>query len=184
MTIEKNCFRHGKLEEKDIYVRKNGNKNCRICRREQARIFRYLEYDEIKNIRKCSRCKIDKNIEEFSNHDKKLRTAYCNVCRVLNSQREYYKKRNHLKNRYGITIEEFNHMVEKQNNLCAICNCPETSKSGRNLKECPRVLGVDHCHITGKIRELLCNTCNHILGSAKESIDILKSSIAYLEKHK
>jgi len=80
-----------------------------------------------------------------------------------------------LKRDYGITLEDYNNMFEEQNGVCAICGKPETSKY-TNLQ-------VDHNHVTGKIRELLCGKCNRMLGHVNDNIDILKSAIEYLEKH-
>lgn len=65
-----------------------------------------------------------------------------------------------LKN-FGITIEDYNAMHDKQNGLCAICKQPETrlNKSGTLHR-----LAVDHCHKTGKVRGLLCFKCNAAIG--------------------
>jgi Recombination endonuclease VII/Sigma-70, region 4 len=68
-----------------------------------------------------------------------------------------------------------------QGNLCAICGKSETctTPAGR-----PRRLSVDHCHATGKIRELLCNCCNYrVIGSVNDSNKILKAAVAYLRRH-
>ena len=67
------------------------------------------------------------------------------------------KRNDHLKCAYGITIEQYDEMLIKQLGLCLICGADN-----------PRVVGkswhVDHCHETGKIRGLLCNSCNPHLG--------------------
>jgi hypothetical protein len=83
-----------------------------------------------------------------------------------------YTKNQKLKQAFGITLDDYNQMLFKQNGKCAICNIHHT--------EFKRALSVDHCHITGKIRGLLCDNCNHILGKAKDNITILKQSIKYL----
>jgi hypothetical protein len=81
---------------------------------------------------------------------------------------------------YGISAEDYVRMLNKQNGKCAICHQPETSldKNG-NVK----ILAVDHCHTTGKVRELLCYSCNSMLGQARDNIDVLSSGIEYLKKH-
>lgn len=61
-----------------------------------------------------------------------------------------------LQTKYGISEFEFDTMLEKQNGVCGICN--ESPKDGENL--C-----VDHCHITGQVRGLLCRLCNTDLGA-------------------
>jgi hypothetical protein len=63
-----------------------------------------------------------------------------------------------LKNRYGITIEEYNKILFDQNNGCAICGKETAYNNGEKR------LHVDHCHTTGRIRGLLCSQCNTTLG--------------------
>lgn len=77
----------------------------------------------------------------------------------------------HLKERYNISIEEYNSILEKQNNLCAICKLLSKTK-----------LNVDHCHNTGRIRGLLCGNCNRALGLFKDNIQYLYNAIEYLSK--
>lgn len=83
-----------------------------------------------------------------------------------------------LKRRYGISELEYLDLVQKQNNLCAICGCLETSLDKR--LQLPKALAVDHCHQTGKIRGLLCSFCNTGLGQFKDNPDLLKKAIEYL----
>ena len=73
-----------------------------------------------------------------------------------------------LRNRYGITIEDFNDRLTAQNGLCAICKTRPAS--------C-----VDHCHATGVVRGLLCRHCNQLLGMAFDDIATLNAAIKYLE---
>ena len=86
-----------------------------------------------------------------------------------------YNQRKHLKATYGITVEQYNTMFSNQQGCCAICKKHQT-----NFK---RRLNVDHCHTSGKIRQLLCTNCNYLLGRAKDNVDILNESIQYLLKH-
>jgi hypothetical protein len=64
-------------------------------------------------------------------------------------------------------------MVEDQNNLCKICKRPPNK-----IKK----LCVDHCHISGKVRGLLCDKCNKGLGSFEDSLLSIKNALAYLEE--
>ena len=77
---------------------------------------------------------------------------------------------------YGITLEQYNQMLIAQNNKCAICNQEET----KQLKGVIQRLSVDHCHKTGKVRQLLCNRCNRLLALANDSIQILENALTYL----
>lgn len=81
-----------------------------------------------------------------------------------------------LKNKYNLSMEDYEHLLSKQNNTCAGC-----LKSKDQFK---RHFAVDHCHKTGKIRGLLCVRCNVVLGQAKDDIETLKRLIEYLESHK
>ena len=116
----------------------------------------------------------------------------CNQCR--NHQRRENRKKNRqkfleyenrpkaklqtrnntLKRKYKITVEDFDRMLAEQNNVCKLCGQQEKHKSKRNLT-------VDHCHITGKVRGLLCHRCNCTIGLARENVTVLKKMINYLE---
>lgn len=73
--------------------------------------------------------------------------------------------------KYGITVEVYDEMVVKQNNLCAICSKPDTTR-----------LSVDHSHETGKIRGLLCRKCNKFLYIVEEPNWIINAT-RYLEDY-
>jgi hypothetical protein len=77
--------------------------------------------------------------------------------------REYQK-------RFGITLEEYDELLDKQHGLCAICK--GTCKRGR--------LGVDHDHRTGKVRGLLCRKCNILLGLMDDDPQLMKNMEEYL----
>lgn len=93
-----------------------------------------------------------------------------------------------LARNYGITLTEYAEMFAKQGGVCAICGKPETHKvPGRKRGDGEvryRDLSVDHCHDSGAIRELLCNACNHVLGSANDDPEILRKAADYIERHK
>lgn len=81
-----------------------------------------------------------------------------------------------LRCRYGITAEEYDRMLELQNNGCAICGKETAYNNGTKR------LHVDHCHETGDIRGLLCSQCNTTLGHL-EKLSIEKV-LSYLNKEK
>lgn len=91
------------------------------------------------------------------------------------SMREYRKK--HYKKlrlqRYDLTLEQHQQMLEEQNHVCAICKCPPKGK---------RPLVVDHRHSDGLVRGLLCYGCNRAL-HVLESVDLLAAATAYLNKY-
>lgn len=83
-----------------------------------------------------------------------------------------------LKKRFGISLEAFEQMMEKQNSVCKICGLAERSVDHRTKQI--RHLAVDHCHTTGRIRGLLCSDCNTAIGLLKESPEILRKASEYL----
>lgn len=78
-------------------------------------------------------------------------------------------------------LSNFKALVEAQSNLCKICNQPETCLYNKQPGKV-RDLCVDHCHKTGKVRGLLCDSCNVLLGRAKDSVEICLRAAKYLEE--
>lgn len=76
-----------------------------------------------------------------------------------------------LKRKYGITIEEYDDMMEKQNGLCAICF----------QKDADKRLAIDHCHTSNIVRGLLCAKCNVALGLFADDTHRLQRAIEYLQ---
>lgn len=89
-------------------------------------------------------------------------------------KKEYMKKYNrehkrtsiahrkyNLKNSYGLTLEKYDEILTSQKNVCAICGRSE--KEENQFKKLP--LAVDHNHITGQVRGLLCGDCNRAIGN-------------------
>ncbi len=103
-----------------------------------------------------------------------------------NNPEGYYLARRdvELKRKYGISLEEYNTILENQGNVCAICSNPETEISYRRCKKGqPLALAVDHNHATENIRGILCGKCNRMIGFLEEKggiliLDIIKG---YLE---
>ena len=87
-----------------------------------------------------------------------------------------------FKIRYGLDQAAYTKMFERQNGLCLICDKPETSLNQHTHE--PRLLSVDHCHQTGRVRGLLCKRCNTGIGAFEESPDLLKAAIRYVRRHK
>lgn len=86
------------------------------------------------------------------------------------------RKANVLKSAYNMTLDEYNIMFDNQKGACLCCGIHQ-SKIGR-------VLNVDHCHVTGKVRGLLCNKCNSALGFVNDNIQTLNNMIEYLTINK
>lgn len=74
--------------------------------------------------------------------------------------------------KYDLTLEGYDELFRDQKSKCAIC---KTSKRNRH-----GTFNVDHNHVTGKVRGLLCDLCNRGLGSFKDNIQALEEAIIYL----
>ena len=141
-------------------------------------------------MRTCKICNQSKPLTEFyqtvRNGSPYGYHGKCKSCYVKKQQENYdpIKKRDeNLKRVYGIGIEEYNTLLEKQNNRCAICEStdPKGRKSGRGGGV--YVFYVDHDHKTGNVRGLLCNICNRTMGYVGENSNVLEEMIKYLQKH-
>lgn len=84
-----------------------------------------------------------------------------------------------LRSRYGITFEDYQEMLAAQDGRCAICR-DEPDPNG--VKATSR-LHVDHCHATGRVRQLLCSRCNQGLGYFRDRPDLLEVAATYLRNH-
>ena len=79
--------------------------------------------------------------------------------------------------KFGITKEDYLKLSESQENCCAICKASE----GESKRK--RRLHLDHCHVSNKVRGLLCAKCNQGIGSFKDNKDLLKEAANYLARH-
>lgn len=79
---------------------------------------------------------------------------------------------------FGLTVDDYLEILEKQGGVCRVCEQPETSRDGKSQKV--RELALDHCHTSGKMRGLLCQACNTALGLFKDDPTILNRAVAYL----
>jgi hypothetical protein len=110
--------------------------------------------------------------------------AYCRACKQKHYKDSYTleKSRSYrLKTRFNLTLFECDKMFTQQGGLCAICHQPETAMDNTGKKI--RALAVDHDHKTGAVRQLLCHSCNYLLGYVKDNAELLQSASAYLKKH-
>jgi len=86
---------------------------------------------------------------------------------------------NWMRNKYGISIEQYITIVESQDRKCAICD-KKIIEEGLYKSHGIKGAQIDHCHKTGKIRGLLCGQCNRAIGLLKEDLTILQRAIGYL----
>ena len=140
--------------------------------------------------RKCNKCGEVKDLEtgfyktgrkNDTNPDNRHYT--CKECTKKRVSKNYHadplkQKERDLMKKYGITLAQYNEMLELQGGKCALC--PATEPGGKHNNS---HWFVDHDHVTGKVRELLCCNCNLVLGLIKDSPEHLGRMIAYILKH-
>lgn len=87
-----------------------------------------------------------------------------------------YRQGYHLKKRHGITLEEYDTLLEEQKGVCAICGADDAGHSSKRFV-------VDHNHTTNNTRGLLCHKCNVMLGYSCDNTQTLLNAVKYLEKY-
>lgn len=120
----------------------------------------------------------ERNREYKSKRDREWREE--NKERKSATNKDWYKKNKDkyraidLKRNYGISVEQYDAMHTAQGGLCAVCG--GVNANGKRL-------AVDHDHKTGAIRQLLCLSCNLVVGHSRENPAILRAAAAYVERH-
>lgn len=110
--------------------------------------------------------------------------------RLSENKKDYYQKnkqaqRNRdLLSRYGITLEQYDIMREKQNYSCQCCGIHENELETIYKASHHKRLFVDHCHETGKVRGLLCNACNTFIGFLETKQNLLTNALDYISEYK
>ena len=141
----------------------------------------------------CPKCSVVKKITDytFKNIALNLRHSRCRECSRAADRAVYSLKKSNgtLKpntrvspnkkvnqqryeiKRYGITVEEYEDLILKTNGQCYICDAPPPNGKRNHI---------DHDHVTGKVRGILCYRCNHAIGLFKDSPTLLLKAKAYL----
>lgn len=123
--------------------------------------------------KRCPKCREFKDRKEFLKGNSNV---YCKEC-YRTYKRDYYKRDSVKKNifisdlrrKYDLSIDEYNHILRKQNNSCRIC-----------AKKDSKILQVHQCRITGKVRGLLCSFCKSVLKKINNDVLLLNEFIKYI----
>lgn len=136
----------------------------------------------------CTNCKQLRPLSEFWRDRSKKHgySARCKPCKTAifnryRKERGYDKRRywanrdsereRHLKRKYGITLADYAELLKRQGGCCAIC---------RRSEPASKTLDVDHCHATGRVRGLLCTSCNRMIGHSFDNPETLARAATYL----
>ena len=119
-------------------------------------------------MKKCSRCKEEKDEEYFGNNTASPdgKRPDCKSCRKDEHRVQW------LRITYGMSIEDYEELLHTQDNKCAVCRVDK-----KHLKQ---RMAVDHNHDTGAVRGLLCSSCNRGLGYFKDNPDFVLAGYKYL----
>lgn len=181
------CSTCKKLKPEDAFYRRKQYKEgrdptCKQCRYEGKIRRNFMRIDPNRKEKTCWKCGVNKDINSFyrTKYTTDRHTEQCTAC-----FKEYYKRtpevyrKSHLKGTFGMTLEDYDKKFQEQKGRCEICGAESPGPSSLR-KHFP----IDHNHVTGQIRGLLCHMCNHLLGDAREDKDILLNAIEYLSKYK
>ena len=100
------------------------------------------------------------------------RERYRETQRAYRQARPGLERDGHLRRKFGITQADYLAMLDAQGGGCALCERPPSKK---------RSLHVDHDHVTGEVRGLLCFTCNNGLGQFREQPGVFEAAVTYLQ---
>lgn len=123
-------------------------------------------------LKKCAKCEEIKSLSSYSLTTSGNLRGACKKCRSKQNSGAPARDRK-LKFKYKISHQDYLVMLEKQNGGCMGCGA-------RAEDQYHGVLDVDHNHKTGKVRGLLCNNCNRLLGFAGDNHSVLSNLAAYL----
>ncbi len=143
------------------YKNKTGKRIIRTCQK-CALLFETLEI------------KVRSKGEKFCSNECHKQYMKDNSIKDKKQANIYYQK----KSKYGLSKDEYDKLFSDNEN-CKICGVHKDKAGGRYNK-----LVIDHCHKTNKVRGLLCDNCNKMLGHAKDNIITLKKGIEYLIENK
>ena len=136
--------------------------------------------------KQCTSCGEVKPLTEYYNrrlkakdgknsHCKDCENAQIAVWRAANKDKQaLINRKTRLKTTYGLTMEQYDELLEKQNGCCAICGRHHTIFKVR--------LAVDHNHTTNEIRGLCCTYCNHRVVGRHKDPELLRKVANYLEQ--
>ena len=131
----------------------------------------------------CIACIPERNKKQYHKNPKKHIARSAAFIREHPGRYRETRKDGWLRRTYGISAEQYMEMAAAQGDVCALCDRKETIKDGYHLS-------IDHCHQTGRIRGLLCFTCNTALGKLEkhgvtpEKISIYLSKAMLLERER
>jgi Rps23 Pro-64 3,4-dihydroxylase Tpa1-like proline 4-hydroxylase len=179
----KTCTKCGKTKPLIDFNKHAGRKDgyadrCKVCLCEDRKIYYSKNKEQIIEQQKEYK-KLNEQIckERSLKYRERTREQAKQRAKTWYSQNKERAKKTNRKNKlkqYGLTVDQYNQLIENQNNSCLICK----KEFSEQIKS-----HIDHCHASGKVRGILCQKCNQGIGLFYESLESLQSAIEYLKKH-
>lgn len=127
----------------------------------------------------CSACNQALPVERFGASPlyRDGRRGQCTPCRAKRNKKRQARRcetrRYKLKSRYGLTPDDYSRMLEAQGGGCGLCRSKDPKSRWHRFH-------FDHCHETGKVRGLLCNPCNVLIGKFNDDAELFQRFADYL----
>ena len=152
----------------------------------QYTAFRFVD-DTHKECSKCSKIKLHSEFHKDKNNRHRNLAFYCKPCANEAARKHHanrmqndpmykeIKRASSVKRAHGITLQQYEAKLVAQHHKCAICEVKLLSRgTGTHL---------DHCHKSGKLRDMLCTNCNRGLGHFQDNTQYLTNAVKYLNSH-
>lgn len=154
---------------------------CKSCKKAKEKLYSFNNKEAVSTRKKGyyanNREEITEKNKAFYHENQPAIRERRKEIRLSNLDRS---RNENLKHNFGISLEQYNQMLEAQGGLCAVCGKPETARSNRGDRA--KLLSVDHDHATGAIRGLLCSKCNTALGLMNDNTSLFEKAIEYLKR--
>lgn len=119
-------------------------------------------------------------IRQYERGERLCKARDCDKPRTTSGEycpAHYYRPRKRLY-RYGLTVEDFDRLLAEQGGRCRVCRT-DTPGGARGPGWC-----VDHDHVTGQVRGVLCGNCNSGIGMLQDDPEIIAAALRYVREHR
>jgi hypothetical protein len=150
---------------------------------EVTKLVKFIVHNEDENNKYCNGCEaVVPRVNFWTNKKKGWQNTLCRACNSAQSRNwikdnpqkimecKLAQTEKRLLKEYGVTSAQRTNLIEQQERKCAICGTE------------PKLWHLDHCHMTGRVRGMLCQPCNHALGLFKDNKETLQNAINYLTR--
>lgn len=173
----KNCYKCNIIKLYEAFAKgnhKGGRQSaCKECTKEmrdEIKLHNTKNPRPLVETKKCSRCKKVKTASKFYQHPTTPSGLHsrCKRCSIEGAREQQVLKT------YGLTMVQYQNYFDAARGVCGLCG--KTPIRSSNLE-------LDHCHKTGKVRGVLCGSCNKGLGFLQDNPDLLRRAAIWIEQH-